>query len=123
MSLENVDATLHRIAHYLPSQAPLKDFIHHNTLHAFQGKSFHQALNDVNKIFGYQTYLQLEGYRNLFKEGKIKEEYLYRGLNADERFKWKQRLFFESFDENVNPEIGRLRSIWKSKYKVDCHFV
>ena len=53
------DAALEHLRHYLPSQAPLKDFIHHNTLHAFQDKSFHQAMQEANTIFGYQTYMQL----------------------------------------------------------------
>ena len=34
---------------YLPDQAPLKDFIFQNTLHAFQDKNFHEGLNYANQ--------------------------------------------------------------------------
>jgi uncharacterized protein len=32
--------TLEKLRHYLPHQSPLKDFVHHNTLQAFQELSF-----------------------------------------------------------------------------------
>jgi hypothetical protein len=35
---------LHALRHYLPSQTPLKDFIHHNSLHAFQEMKFFDAI-------------------------------------------------------------------------------
>ena len=53
---ENV---LHHLKHYLPAQASLKDFIHHNTLHAFQDRKFYDALTESSKIFGYKTSLSL----------------------------------------------------------------
>ena len=54
-----MEKVIHNLKYYLPSQAPLKDFIHHNTLHAFQEYDFHDALTRANKIFGYKTYLQV----------------------------------------------------------------
>ena len=70
------DHALHQLKHYLPAQAPLKDFIHHNTLHAFQDKFFHTGLTEAAQIFGYKVYLSLEEYQALFASGKINDDLL-----------------------------------------------
>ena len=75
-SIVNVHAIVHEIAHYLPAQAPLKDFVHHNTLHAFQDLPFHQGIRRASKMFGYQVTLSLDQYREMFKGGKIHLEVL-----------------------------------------------
>lgn len=116
---QELDAIMHRIIHFLPSQAPLKDFIHHNTLHAFQERKFDQALNDASKFYGYQTYLQLSEYRKLYKAGKIKDAYLFRGIHSTDINSWRNSLWSESYDENISSELGRLRATWKSEYKID----
>jgi hypothetical protein len=48
-------AVLHELKHFLPAQAPLKDFIHHNTLHAFQTLKFHDGLRKASEILGYKV--------------------------------------------------------------------
>src|SRR5688572_33289377 len=67
---------LHELKHYLPTQTPLKDFIHHNSLHAFQNLKFFDAIFKASKIFGYQVTLQLTEYRQLFIDGRIKKNIL-----------------------------------------------
>jgi hypothetical protein len=67
---------LHELKHYLPSQTPLKDFIHHNSLHAFQKTSFYDGIFKASKIFGYQVTLPLAEYRELYRVGRIREDIL-----------------------------------------------
>ena len=74
----NEKHVLDELRHYLPSQPPLKDFIHHNTLHAFQSSKFYDAIFKGSKIFGFQATLQLHEYRKLYKIRRIKPEVLER---------------------------------------------
>ena len=62
-----IDATIEHIAHWLPTQGPLKDFIHHNTLHSVQHHPFHEGVAIAAKIFGARSYLALSYYQNLYQ--------------------------------------------------------
>src|SRR5690606_33170538 len=44
---------------------------HHNTLHAFAHRRFHDALREASALFGAAGYLGLEAYRALYAEGRI----------------------------------------------------
>ena len=114
---------LHLLKHYLPSQTPLKDFIHHNTLHAFQHMKFYDAIFKASKMFGYQVTLELNDYRKLYHTGRIRKEILdgiiiqKKGAAALEL--WNNNLLIQDYDECVTPLIGRLRADWKSRYTID----
>jgi uncharacterized protein YbcC (UPF0753/DUF2309 family) len=109
--------------HYLPSQAPLKDFIHHNTLHAFQQEEFHQGLQKASELFGYKNYLQLEEYRLLLKQGKIDEELLDLKLKEfiDIEHQAHYRMMLKSGPtKSKSPKkIGQIRKNWKKQYNID----
>ena len=114
---------LHELKHFLPSQSALKDFIHHNSLHAYQHLPFYKAIFKASKIFGYQVTLQLEEYRQLYKNGRIREEVLTRVIRekkgADQLTKWKDNLLGKSYDTSNTPRIGQLRANWKSQFNLD----
>jgi len=67
---------LHHLRHYLPAQAPLKDFVHHNTLHAFDNFSFFEALQKANSTFGYKTALSLKNIESYSKKELLKKRCL-----------------------------------------------
>ncbi len=114
---------IHELKHFLPSQQALKDFIHHNSLHAFQHMKFYDAIFKASKIFGYQVHLQLPEYREMYKTGRIREDVLQmvitnkKGKNALPE--WKQKLTGTRYDTINHPRIGQLRKYWKSVYHVD----
>jgi len=122
-SIFDEHAIIHELKHYLPAQSPLKDFVHHNTLHAFQNLKFNDALHRANSIFGYKTYLGLDEYRKLYKENRISEKILEKAISdikGPEAFgKWKEKLLSKEYDCSTTPRIGRLRANWKKNYGVD----
>lgn len=115
--------TIHNLKHYLPAQAPLKDFIHHNTLHAFQEKSFHEALHTASNFFGYQVYLNLDEYRAQYGANKINnsifERIIINHKGIENKEIWSNILLNKEFDESLNSQIGSLRSHWKNHFKID----
>lgn len=114
---------LHTLKHYLPSQGPLKDFVHHNTLHAFQDMKFYDAIHKASAIFGYQTTLSLAEYRDLYAIGRITPEILTQVIrerkgNAQTDL-WRTKALENEYDEAIEPRVGRLRSEWKRVYPLD----
>src|SRR5258707_14985107 len=67
---------IHQLKHYLPEQAALKDFIHQNTLQAFQKMKFHKAIRHASQMFGHSVSLKIDEFRALYKQGKIREDIL-----------------------------------------------
>lgn len=118
----NEQELLHALKHYLPSQTPLKDFIHHNSLHAFQKMKFYDAIFKASAIFGYQVTLPLTDFRTLYKIGRIKEsilEKIIRDRKVSNLDNWKDKVLFKTYNEHNDYRIGKLRANWKKIYKID----
>ena len=117
------EATLHKLSHFLPAQNPLKDFVHHNTLHAFQDKDFFTALQESSEIFGYKTFLPLSDFREKLKNNQINsailDKIIYQKKGEDGFSLWKENVLQKNYDEAIHPKIGKLRSLWKEKYAIN----
>jgi len=79
--------------HILPAQAPIKDFVHHNTLHGFQHLPFDEALTAAEEINGAYGYLPEERYRQLFRDGRITLDDLQRVIASEQRLQPREQLF------------------------------
>ena len=114
---------LHELKHYLPAQAPLKDFVHHNSLHAFQSELFFDALKNASDIFGYKTFLKLREFRKYYQQGRIADavvdKVLLDQVGAAEQAQWKDYLINKQYNEDIQPNIGLLRAHWKINLGID----
>jgi uncharacterized protein YbcC (UPF0753/DUF2309 family) len=114
---------LHELKHFLPSQQALKDFIHHNSLHAFQHMKFYDAIFKASKIFGFQVSLQLGEFRKMYETGRIREDILTKRIaikKGDAAIaEWKQKMLHKEYDTINQPRIGQLRRYWKTNYGID----
>jgi len=65
-----IDAVEH-MEHVLPGQAPLKDFVHHNTLHGYQHLKFADAIAAAKDATGITGFESIDTFREYFKTGRI----------------------------------------------------
>lgn len=72
----SLDLCLEKVAQWLPHQGPLKDFIHHNTLHAFQDFPFYEGCLRASRLYGGWAFLPLEGYQALRERGDLSDQAL-----------------------------------------------
>ncbi len=123
ISVFNEHETLHKLRHYLPAQAPLHEFIHHNTLHAFQHLPFDKAISLAGRVLGYKAGLSLAEYQQLYTEGKIHPEALERAWKEQDLLQdWSHcrgLLFAETTEPNAQPLVGSLRKLWDKHLAFD----
>lgn len=114
---------LHELKHYLPAQAPLKDFVHHNTLHAFQHLKFEEGTQKAATIFGYQVTLSMSEFRDMYAEKRINAHVLERVIEErkgeDQVEEWLEKALHHDYLTERDPRIGTLRSNWKTLYNLD----
>jgi hypothetical protein len=123
LSSFNESDVLHDLKHYLPAQAPLKDFIHHNTLHAFQHQSFFTALSKASKVFGYKVSLSLKEYRDLYRSGRITDQAINLALDrknfTKDKKDWQVRMLEKRYNMSCDPRVGTLRAGWEKYFHLD----
>lgn len=90
---EAILQAIKQFEHVLPAQAPIRDFVHHNTLHGFQHLDFPEALAAARKVSGAYGYESGDNYRSYYQKGRITQEDLAAVLAEDERFDQQTVLF------------------------------
>ena len=124
----DIDQTLDHLAHWLPSQGPIKDFIHHNTLHAFQHLPFHEAISVAGKLFGARSYLPIADYQQRFREGRISQKALDWSLQKNCPADQKRAVLDSLFEDDLTchfPPISLanqgIRSAWMKTLEMDLN--
>jgi hypothetical protein len=117
-------AVLHHLKHYLPTQAPLKDFIHHNTLHAFQDLKFHEAMRLASLNFGYRTYEEPKFYQDALQTGRIREnvldEVIRKRFPSDNAIEIKEALMSMT-NMDWKGTVGSYRIKWMDHFGVNMN--
>lgn len=118
-----VDVVKH-VAHWLPTQGPIKEFVHHNTLHAYQNHSFYDGCLIASRMYASRAFLPLSEYRGYLRSGRILESALREVLleesqnNEAVAAKLKDRLLHAELpDETLPRGVAKegLRARWRER--------
>ena len=67
----------------LPAQAPIRDFVHHNTLHGFEQLKFDEALAANEKLTGASAFWSQHQFHKAYKAGRILDNDINQVLNRN----------------------------------------
>jgi uncharacterized protein YbcC (UPF0753/DUF2309 family) len=110
---ERLEHWIEHLDHVLPSQAPIRDFVHHNTLHGYQHLPFDQALAAARRELGIAAFWPVARFRNEFAAGRINANDLEAALDDAPGLQWAD------LDAKIAPEINR-RDVWRAALRFPC---
>lgn len=119
---------IERLAHWLPSQGPVKDFIHQHPLHGFQNQPFEDSVWQASRMFGAFAYMPAAYYQHAYRDGRLLKSELERIFDLRQspmplREKALRRLESRIDEPLEQPPKGLakdgLRSRWKASEGVD----
>ncbi|MBL1265400.1 YbcC family protein [Candidatus Methylomicrobium oryzae] len=129
ISTFNLDAAIDHISHWLPTQGPIKDFIHHNTLHSVQQHPFHEGVALAARIFGARSYLPLADYQKRYRQGRIADAAIDWAIDQSAAYiedieKFRDSLFIEDYRSHYPPVSlanQGIRNTWLTQLEVDLN--
>lgn len=121
------DASIEHISHWLPTQGPIKDFVHHNTLHSVQHLAFHEGVALAAGIFGARSYLPLADYQKRYRQGRITDAAISWAIgqaaaDIEDAEKFRGSLFIEDNRSHYPPVSMAnhgIRRSWLNRLEID----
>jgi uncharacterized protein len=123
----DIDDAIEHIAHWLPTQNPIKDFVHHNTLHAVQNRPFAEGVAIASRVYGAKSSLPVSFYQRRHVKGRIYDfaiETAIRQLteSESEAASLKDLMLEEDHEAHYPPPslaLDGIRQSWLTKLEIN----